>query len=180
MGLAVKLDDREGIMPGAKYYEWEGKGVPLRIEIGPKDLEKKSLCLVRRFVIPTSGETEEQQRKRRKVFLPRAEAIASVKATLDIMQRELVDRAKAVRDSRSRIINTIEEFEAFFKGDNPGFAWVHWAGTPEQEDEMSKRFETTIRCIPFEDQIPEGGRGEGRCILTGQPSRQRVVMARSY
>jgi prolyl-tRNA synthetase len=180
MGLAVKVDDREGVMPGAKYYEWEGKGVPLRIEVGPKDLEKKSLCLVRRFINAAAGETEEELRKRRKVFLPRAEAIASVKPTLDIMQRELVDRAKALRDRRTRIINSIEEYEAFFKSDSAGFAWVHWAGTPEQEDEMSRRFETTIRCIPFEDQIPDGGKGEGRCVLTGQPSRQRVVMARAY
>ena len=106
-GLAVKLDDRDGIMPGAKYYEWEAKGVPIRIEIGPKDLEKGSLCLVRRFVLEKEGETEQELRKRRKTFVPRAEAIASIKPTLDAMQRELFERARAFRTKRTRIINTL-------------------------------------------------------------------------
>src|SRR5881296_1242091 len=139
-GLAVKLDDREGIMPGAKYYEWEAKGVPVRIEIGPKDLEKGSLCLVRRFVLEKEGESEQDQRKRKKTFVPRAEALAGVKPLLDTMQRELFERARQFRDKRSRVINTLEDFEKFFK-DGGGFAWVHWAGTHEQEDEMAKRFE---------------------------------------
>ncbi len=78
-----------------------------------------------------------------------------------------------------RIIDTLEEYAEFFKGDG-GFAWVHWAGTHEDEDEMAKRFETSIRCIPFEDQIPEAARGAGTCILTGKPSAQRVLMAKAY
>src|SRR5712671_665662 len=122
-GLAVKLDDRDGIMPGAKYYEWEAKGVPLRIEIGPKDLEKGSLCLVRRFVLEKEGEIEQELRKRRKTFVPRAEAIASIKPTLDTMQRELFERARVFRTKRSRIINTMEEFENYFTKDGGGFAW---------------------------------------------------------
>ena len=61
-----------------------------------------------------------------------------------------------------------------------GFAWVHWAGTRAQEEEMAARFETSIRCLPFPDQVPEAFRGEGRCILTGEPSAQRVVMAKAY
>ncbi len=179
-GLAVKVDDRDGLMPGAKYYEWEAKGVPIRIEIGPKDLEKGSLCVVRRFVTEKDGETEQDQRKRKKSFQPRAEAIAGIKPLLDTMQRELLDRARAFRIKRSRVINTIEEFEAYFAGQDAGFAWVHWAGNHDQEDEMSKRFETTIRCLPFPDQIPAEAQGAGNCILTGQPSPQRVIMARAY
>jgi prolyl-tRNA synthetase len=180
-GLAVKLDDRDGIMPGAKYYEWEAKGVPIRIEIGPKDLEKGSLCLVRRFVLEKEGETEQDLRKRRKTFLPRSEALASIKPTLDTMQRELFERARAFRAKRSRVINTMEEFEKFFARDAPGgFAWVHWAGSHEQEDEMAKRFETTIRCIPFADQLPDDAHDAGKCILTGGASAQRVLAARAY
>ena len=178
-GLVVKLDDREGIMPGAKYYEWEAKGVPVRIEIGPKDLEKGSLCLVRRFVLEKEGETEQDQRKRKKTFVPRAEALAGIKPLLDTMQRELLERAHLLRTKRSRVINSLAEFEQFFK-DGGGFAWVHWAGTDEQEEEMAKRFETTIRCIPLPNQIPAEAQGTGTCILTGQPSAQRVVMARAY
>ncbi len=179
-GLAVKLDDRDGIMPGAKYYEWEAKGVPLRIEIGPKDLEKGSLCIVRRFLLEKEGETEQDLRKRRKTFLPRAEALASIKPTLDTMQRELFERARVFRTKHTRVINTLEEFQTFFDKEGGGFAWVHWAGDHDKEEEMAKRFETTIRCIPFPDQIPDEAKGEGKCILTGAPSPQRVVMARAY
>jgi prolyl-tRNA synthetase len=176
-GLTVKLDDRDGMMPGAKYYEWEAKGVPVRIEIGPKDLEKGSLCIVRRFVLPVEGQDE---RKLRKQFLPRAEAIAGIKPLLEMMQRELLERARQFRANRTAVINTLEEFEKYFASKDAGFAWVHWAGDHEQEDEMAKRFETTVRCIPFEDQIPEAAKGTGVCILTGKPSAQRVVMARAY
>lgn len=178
--LTVKVDDRDNMQPGAKYYEWEGKGVPIRIEIGPKDLEKGVLCIVRRFLLEKEGETAEELRKRRKSFVPRAEALASIPTILDGMQGELLARARAFQARRTRVIDTIPDFERFFKEEGGGFAWVHWAGTPEQEDELSKRFETSIRCIPFADQIPEGARGEGRCILTGQPSAQRVVMAKAY
>ncbi len=179
-GVAVKVDEREGIMPGAKYYEWEGKGVPLRVEIGPKDLEKGSLCIARRFVSEIAGEAPEAQRKRRKTFLPRAEAIDSVLPTLDAMQKELFERAKKLRAARTRVIDTLEDYEKFFKDEGGGFAWVHWAGTSSDEDEMAKRFETGIRNIPFEDQIPPEARGEGRCLLTGKPSKQRVLMSKSY
>jgi len=178
-GLAVKVDDREGVMPGAKFYEWEAKGVPLRVEIGPKDLEKGSLCLVRRFVLEQPGETEQELRKRRKCFLPRAEALAAIKPMLDGMQTELLERARIFRDRRSRVIDTLEEFEQFFAGEG-GFAWVHWAGTDADEDEMARRYETSIRCIPLADQIPPAAQGEGLCILTGKPSQQRVVMAKAY
>ncbi len=179
-GVAVKLDDRDGIMPGAKYYEWEGKGVPLRIEIGPKDLEKGSLCIARRFVAEIEGETPEAQRKRRKAFLPRAEAIASIVPTLDAMQKELFERALKLRAARTRVIDTLDEYEKFFKGEGGGFAWVHWAGDSKDEDEMARRYETSIRNIPFEDQIPPEARGGGKCVLTGKPSKQRVLMSKSY
>jgi prolyl-tRNA synthetase len=180
-GLTVKLDDRDGIMPGAKYYEWEAKGVPIRIEIGPKDLEKGSLCLVRRFLLEKEAETEQDLRKRRKTFLPRAEALASIQPTLDAMQRELLERARVFRAKHSRVINTIEEFEQFFAQDAfGGFAWVHWAGDHDKENEIARRYETTIRCIPFADQVTDDAKGEGRCIFTGGASKQRALVARAY
>ena len=180
LGLHVKFDDRDNMQPGAKFYEWEMKGVPIRIEIGPKDLEKGVLCLVRRFVLEQPGESVEDQRKRRKSFVPRAEAISGLPAILAQMQKELYQRALAFRTSRSRIINTMEEFERFFKQEGGGFAWVHWAGSGDDEDAMSKRFETTVRCIPLPDQIPAEAQGKGTCILTGKPSAQRVIMAKAY
>jgi prolyl-tRNA synthetase len=179
-GLTVKVDDREGVMPGAKYYEWEAKGVPIRIEIGPKDLEKKSLCLVRRFVVEKDGETDADLRKRKKSFLPRAEALASVKPMLDIMQRELLERARGFQRRRTRVLDSLADFEAFFADKESGFAWVHWGGSHDDEDAMAKRFETSVRCIPFDEEIPPEARGAGTCILTGRPSPQRVIMAKAY
>ena len=78
------------------------------------------------------------------------------------------------------MIDTLEDFEKFFKEEGGGFAWVHWAGGRAEEEEMAKRYETSIRCIPFDDQIPEAARGAGTCILTGKPSERRVVMAKAY
>ncbi|MCW8132872.1 MAG: proline--tRNA ligase [Planctomycetota bacterium] len=178
-GIAVKLDDRD-LHPGAKYYEWEMKGVCVRIEIGPKDIEKGSLCLVRRFVVEHEGESEQDLRKRKKTFAPRAEALAGMRALLDEMQQQLFERAKTARARRTRVIDDLADFERFYKEEGGGFAWVHWAGSPEDEDAMAKKYETSIRCIPLADQIPEAARGEGKCIYTGKPSAQRVVMAKSY
>jgi prolyl-tRNA synthetase len=178
-GLTVKLDDRENMNPGAKYYEWELKGVPLRIEIGPKDIEKQSVCIVRRFVLETPGEDDAALRQKKKQFVPRAEASQKVTQLLAQLQSELFERARRVREQKSRVIDTLADFEKFF-ADGGGFAWVHWAGDAEQEDEMARRFETSVRCIPLADQIPESARGAGTCILTGKPSSQRVVMARAY
>ncbi len=178
-GILARLDDRDGLMPGAKYYEWEAKGVPLRIEIGPKDIEKGSLCLVRRFVLEEPNEKPEDLRRRRKSFLPRSESLGAVKPILETMQKELLERARALQKSRTKIINTLEELEAFLKTGG-GFALLHWAGNAEDEDAMSKRFETTIRCIPFPEELPSDGRGEGKCIWTGRPSSQRVIIAAAY
>ncbi len=179
-GLSVKLDDRDNMQPGAKFYEWEMKGVPIRIEIGPKDIEKGVLCVVRRFLLENEGESAEDLRKRRKSFLPRAEALASISSILQGMQKDLFERARTFLQRRTRIIDTLADFERFFKSEGGGFAWVHFAGSAADEEELAKRFETSIRCIPFPDQIPEAARGEGRCILTGQPSAQRVIMAKAY
>jgi prolyl-tRNA synthetase len=179
-GLGVAVDRREGLAPGAKYYEWECKGVPLRIEIGPKDLDNGSLCVARRFVLDIPGEDEKATRSRKKAFLPRAEALAKIKPILDEMQKQLFERALAYRNKRTRVIDTLEEYEKFFKQDGGGFAWVHFAGTPEDEDAMAKKYQTSIRNIPLDGQAPEGATGEGKCILTGKPSTRRVVMSESY
>ncbi len=179
-GLHVKLDDRDNMQPGAKFYEWEIKGVPIRIEVGPKDLEKGVLCLVRRFLAEKDGETADELRKRRKSFLPRTEALASISGILGEMQKDLLERARAFQKRRTRIIDTLADFEHFFKNEGGGFAWVHFAGDAAQEAELSRRCETSIRCIPFPDQVPAAASGPGRCILTEKPSAQRVVMAKAY
>jgi prolyl-tRNA synthetase len=178
-GIAVKLDDRENMHPGEKYYHWEMKGVPLRIEIGPKDVEKGSLCLVRRFTLKDDELTEQELRKIKKSFVPRAEVLATLKNILDGMQSELFERAKARVQKRLKVIDTLADFESFFQGVG-GFALVHWAGTHEDEEKISEKYETTIRCIPLEGQLPAEAGGSGTCMFTGKPSDQRVIMAKSY
>jgi prolyl-tRNA synthetase len=135
---------------------------------------------VRRFVIENDGETEQELRKRKKQFVPRQEAIDGLPALLDTLQKELLARARKIREKKTRVIDTLEDFEKFFKEEGGGFAWVHWAGGRAEEEEMAKRYETSIRCIPFDDQIPEAARGAGTCILTGKPSERRVLMAKAY
>ena len=179
-GLSVHNDKREGLAPGAKYFDWEVKGVPLRIEIGPKDLEKGSLCLARRFVPDVPGEDEKAARARKKSFLPRAEALAKIKPLLDQMQQELFQRALALRERRTRVLDSLAEYEKFFKEEGGGFAWVHWAGSAEDEEAMAKKYRTSIRNIPLPGQAPPGADGPGKCILTGKPSAGRVVMAEAY
>ena len=179
-GLGVHTDRREGLAPGAKYYEWEMKGIPLRVEIGPKDLDNGSLCIARRFITEIPGEDEKAARSRKKSFLPRTEALARIKPLLAEMQKELYERALAFRAKRSRVIDTIADFESFFKNDGGGFAWVHWAGTAEEEDAMAKKYQTSIRNTPLDGQGPPGSEGPGVCILTGRPSTRRVIMSESY
>lgn len=178
-GLGVHWDRREAMSPGAKYFDWEVKGVPLRIEVGPRDVDSGKLAVARRFVPSIAGEDEKALRARKKQFLPRAEALAGIRPALDEMQAQLFQKAMAFRNQHSRVINSIEEFEKFF-AEGGGFAWVHWAGSAADEESLAKKYQTSIRNIPMEGQGPEGSDGPGTCILTGQPSTRRVVMSQGY
>lgn len=175
-GLGVHFDAREGMTPGAKYFDWEVRGVPLRIEIGPRDVDAAQLVLVPRIELADGPAPA----KKTKLMLPRAEALARIRPLLDQIQKKLFDRALAFRAANSRVIDSIEDYERFFKKEGGGFAWVHWAGTHEDEEIMAKRFQTSIRNIPFAGQGPAGSEAPGTCILTGKPSTQRVVMSEAY
>jgi prolyl-tRNA synthetase len=165
-GIRTHIDDREGQSPGFKFNEWELKGVPLRVEVGPKDLEKGQLCLVRRVEFPG---------KPRKEFVPRAQAIAGIPGILDDFGKSLYERALAFRASRTRTIDRIEDFAAFFEKEGGGFAMCHWCGDGACEDGLAATYKTTIRNIPT-----SAAAEEGTCIRCGKPSRRRVVMAQSY
>ncbi len=168
-GLRVQLDAREGVSPGYKYNEWELKGAPLRLEIGPKDLQKGQLCLARRFTIGAGASKKE--------FIPRDQALASVPERLDRMRRELFDRALAFRRSRTRKIDSIEEFTRYFEKEGGGFALCHWCGDGECEKALAEAYKTSIRAIPRES---EGLVEDGVCIRCGRGSRTRVIMAQAY
>ncbi len=182
-GLTVKLDDRDNMKPGDKYYDWERKGVPMRVEIGPRDVQEGKLCLVRRFIDPKKAGADGSEmaiRKAKKSFVARNEAISGMKALLfETMQEELYQIALERTEKRYTVIDSLSEFEAYFKGDG-GFAFVHWAGTGEDEEKIATKYETSIRCIPFDEDLPAAAKGAGTCFFTGKPSKQRVVMAKAY
>jgi prolyl-tRNA synthetase len=165
----VHVDLREGQSPGWKFNYWELKGVPVRVEIGPKDLEKGQLCLARRFTAAAApGE------KSAKEFLPRQAALERIPGILEDMQRELFERARAFRASRTRPIDGWDAFVRFFE-EGGGFALAHWCGDGACEKLMAEKQKTSIRNIPLDSKEEEG-----QCVHCGKPSKRRVVMAQSY
>jgi prolyl-tRNA synthetase len=165
-GLSVKVDDRDGLKPGAKYYEWERKGVPLRLELGPRDLESQSAMAKLRV-----GEQGKQK-------IPLADLGVHVGRLLDGMQADLLQRARAFREQNTVLVDTWDEFLAAFEGQSSRFVYAHWDGTAETEAAIKDATKATIRCIPLPGQGPAPE--PGRCVKTGRPSAQRALFARNY
>ena len=159
-GVRVKIDDRDQYKPGWKFAEWELKGVPLRIEIGPKDVAKEQMVLVRR-------DTKEKE------FTPLAGAGALVPERLETMQRDLFERALAFRKENTHDADDYERFKEIVE--SGGFARAHWDGTGETEELIKNETKATIRCVPIEEEAEEG-----KCVRTGNASKQRVYFARAY
>lgn len=164
--VRVQVDDRD-LGGGAKKWEWVKKGVPLRVEIGPRDLEKGSVCVSRR-----------DRPAQEKEFLPEEDFVAGIDALLQDVQDELLRRATTFRDAHIRRVSTLKELEDNFSGEGDAdWLLVPWEASPEQEEELAKRLRISVRCIP----AGEMGRGEPvPCILTGKLTTQRVLWARSY
>lgn len=160
-GVTVKFDNRDTHKPGWKFNQYELQGVPVRIAIGPKDLEKGSVEVARRDTLT-------------KQFMQQDEVDTAIPALLDEIQASLFEKALSFRDENSQTADTWEEFKALMKG-NPGFVYAHWDGTTETEDKIKDLTKATIRCIPLNNK-----QEEGKCILTGKPSTQRVVFAKAY
>ena len=171
-GLAVKLDAREDLRPGAKYYEWERKGVPLRIEIGPRDLASGSVMTKLRI-----AELDERGRAK-KEKIPMEGIGVSVGKILDDFQTELFRRADERTKANTVLVDTWDEFADIFADSGSKFVYAHWDGTRDTELAIKKDTKATIRAIPF----PEDGPGPeaGACIKTGAPSSQRVLFAKNY
>src|SRR5256885_1806040 len=161
-GLSAVLDDRDELRPGAKHFEWEQKGVPVRIEIGPRDLETSSCVVKRRDKDPKS-----------KTSMSIAGIGETMKLLMVEIQTALFERAKAFRDSRIVKVDSYDAFKEALEVDGKGnFLLAHWDGTPETEKRIKDETKATIRCIPF-----EGSDEPGSCVLTGRPSKGRVVFA---
>jgi len=167
-GVRVKVDLRDHLTPGSKFWEWERKGVPFRIEIGPKDLAKEQVVLVRRV---TFGEES------RKEFLPEGEAIGEMSKRLDLFQANLLQQARDRREANSyRGINDLEELKEIMDG-NGGFVYTGWSGDPSLEQRVKEETKATIRVIPdpeFRSDTPPV-----KCVGGGKAAME-VVWAKAY
>ena len=162
-GVRVTIDKRE-IKPGAKYYEWESRGTPFRLELGPRDLAQQSVMLARRL----GG----------KEAIPMAGLAARLHQEMTTMQQAMLDAARARRDAATlRNPKSKEEFIAFLEG-NGGFVFAGFCGDPAVEAEIKARTKATIRCLPdAEFRSPEA---PTTCIWTGRPATVEAVWARAY
>ncbi len=160
VGIRVKLDDRDTQKPGFKFNEWEFKGVPVRLVIGPRDLENNTVEMARR-------DTMEKE------VLQMEGIETKIQHVLDRIQSNLFQRALDFREQNTHQADSWEEFnELIEKG---GFILAHWDGTAETEQLIKDETKATIRLIPI-----DGKMEEGKCIYSGKPSKQRVVFARAY
>ena len=164
--LTVEIDARD-MRGGEKAWSWIKKGVPLRMEIGPRDIDAGVVSLTRR---------DRDARERQAV--PRAEIVAAVTGILDEIQAGMLERAREFRAAHTYQANSRDEFYDYFKGNQEqttGFVMAHWADDAEVEQKLREDLAVTVRCIPSD--APEE---LGICPFTGKPSRQRAVFARSY
>ena len=160
-GLSVKFDQDENRSPGWKFAEYEMKGVPVRIAIGPRDLKNEEVEVARR-------DTKE------KLTLSMDSLAEKIPALLNEIQLNLLDRAKKFREEKTTTVNTYNEFKETLdkKG---GFISAHWDGTEETEQLIKEETKATIRCIPLQNK-----QEDGICVRTGKPSKQKVIFARAY
>lgn len=159
--VRVKVDDDQKSSPGFKFNEWEMRGVPMRVEIGPKDVEKGQAVVVIRH----SGE---------KNFIKLTELAAFLESHVDIIQDQLFQRALDFREENTHSASTWDEFKDILENKG-GFIKAFWNGSDEVEEKIKNETKATIRCIPFDQ--PEKG---GKCIYSGEPSNQMVIFAKAY
>lgn len=160
LGIRVKLDDRDHYKPGFKFAEHEAQGTPLRIAIGPRDVQNDNVELARRDTLNKNIESREGIAER-------------IKSLLDTIQDDLFQTARKRRDEMTSEAETYDEFKKILE-DKGGFIYAHWDGTSETEDRIKEETKATIRCIPFDHQE------EGKCMVTGKPSSQKVLFAKAY
>ena len=161
LGISVKFDDRDTHKPGWKFNEYELKGVPLRIAIGPRDLEKRTVELARRDTLT-------------KETVSKDDIVSRVQDLLVEMQKSLFDKAKSFRDTHITEVETYDEFKDILEN-KTGFVSAFWDGTKETEERIKTETKATIRCIPLN--VKEE---EGVCVYSGKPAKMRVLFAKAY
>ena len=159
-GISVKFDDRDTHKPGYKFAEWELKGVPVRLAIGPRDLENGTVEVARRDTLE-------------KEVLAIKDIAVKIGNLLEIIQNNIFEKALAFRDANTFNVDSWDEFKN--RIEQGGFVWAHWDGTDETEEKIKDETKATIRLISI-----DGKMETGKCIYTGKPSKQRVVFAKAY
>jgi prolyl-tRNA synthetase len=160
-GISVKFDDNDNKKPGWKFAEYELKGVPVRLAVGPRDLENQTVEVARRDTLEKST-------------VPLEGIAEYIEKLLDDIQQNIYRKALDFRSNNTVRVDNWEEFKEI-AGNKGGFILAHWDGTSETEDQIKNETKATIRCIPL-DNVPE----DGMCIYSGKPSKQRVIFAVAY
>jgi len=160
----VKLDLSEGVTPGFKFNEWEMRGVPLRVELGPRDLEANEVVLARRDILGREGKQKVSQEG----------LVDIVREILEDIQASLLDRATRFRDENTHQVESYESFKDVLESEG-GFIRVHWAGSSEDEDRIKEETRATLRCSLLDP--PDG---KGRCFYTGEKTDRIAIFARAY
>jgi len=160
-GITTYYDDRDNYKPGFKFAEHEMRGIPVRVAIGPKDIEKGSAEVVRRDTL-------------QKQFVAQDQLAETVMTLLDDIQQNLYKRALKFTESNTVKVDSYDEFKKVIS-EKGGFVMAHWDGTPETEALIKEETKATIRCIPLD--MPED---DGKCMVTGKPSKQRAIFAQAY
>ncbi len=162
-GIRVKVDDRDTVRPGFKFNEAELRGIPVRIELGPRDIEQGNVVVFRRDL----GEKE---------TMSRDGVVERITALLDVIHATMFRQAIAFRDENTHRVDTWDDFKERTSVEGGcGFLLAHWDGTSETETRINEETKATIRCIPLDDD-----REEGKDVLTGKPSKRRVIFAKAY
>jgi prolyl-tRNA synthetase len=159
--ISFKFDKRDTHRPGAKFAEYELKGVPLRVAIGSRDMQNGTVELARRDT--KTKETVSQEG-----------LTARVEGLLEEIQQNIYQKALKFKTDNTTEVDSYDEFKRLLD-EQPGFLSAHWDGTPETEQQIKDETKATIRCIPLDNKLEEG-----KCIRTGKPSKQRVIFARAY
>lgn len=158
--ISVKFDNRDTHKPGWKFAEYELKGIPVRIAIGPKDLENDTVEIARRDT-------------REKMVVPMIEAAEKIEILLGEIQKNIYQKALNFREENTHTVDSYDEFKELMEASG-GFVYAHWDGTTETEEKIKEETKATLRLIPLEKGEP------GKCMVTGKPSEQKVLFAKAY
>ena len=175
-GVRTKLDDRDSLSPGAKFFDWEMKGIPLRMEIGPKDVQNNSVVLVPRVLL--DSEEPPKPNRKQKLFLKREELAARIPNLLDALQNQLLQNAIARREANStRGVTSYDEMKALIERD-AGFIYAGFCGMATCEAKVKEETKATIRVIPFPEF--QSAPKPTHCIVCGMPAKHEAIWAKAY